>query len=475
MFFLSCQIMLTYTFNTQEGTALYEQLYRFLKNDIESNILIAGDKLPSKRAFAKHLGISVMTVETAYQQLVAEGYVNTQPKKGFFVNALNLPEKKEAISVQLQKISSEQYEKNKKWQADLTNRQTLAENFPFSVWTKLVREVLKTHQSELMERAESGGVWTLKFAIANHLRAFRGMIVNPTQIIIGAGTEYLYGLLIQLLGLDKHYALTEPSYDKLRRIYHSYRLSTATVSMPFSIDELNSKNVDVIHTSPSHHFPTGHVMPIAKRYELLAWVAQKAERYIVEDDYDSEFRFVGQPIPALKSIDMLGRVIYMNTFSKTLSSTVRIAYMVLPPELLNRFQQELGFYASTVSNFEQYILAEFIQQGYFEKHINRMRTYYQKKRDKLLKAFKQGNLAEKIAIKEEHSGLHFIVQLNTTLTERQILQAAEEQGIKFVALSAYYQDKSQIQQNAFIIGYSNLKDDQINYVAESLKKILDNE
>nr|WP_246770598.1 PLP-dependent aminotransferase family protein [Mannheimia haemolytica] len=216
-------------------------------------------------------------------------------------------------------------------------------------------------------------------------------------------------------------------------------------------------------------------MPIAKRYELLAWVAQKAERYIVEDDYDSEFRFVGQPIPALKSIDMLGRVIYMNTFSKTLSSTVRIAYMVLPPELLNRFQQELGFYASTVSNFEQYILAEFIQQGYFEKHINRMRAYYQKKRDKLLKAFKQGNLAEKIAIKEEHSGLHFIVQLNTTLTERQILQAAEEQGIKFVALSAYYQDKSQIQQNAFIIGYSNLKDDQINYVAESLKKILDNE
>ncbi|WP_429945950.1 PLP-dependent aminotransferase family protein [Bibersteinia trehalosi] len=460
--------MVTYTFK-KNNIPLYEQLYCFIKQDIEQGGIIAGEKLPSKRAFAKHLGISVMTVETAYQQLVAEGYLSAKAKQGFFVNPLNLPKTSTSRSVFTGTSGSKPIENSKKWQADLTNSQTSAENFPFSVWTKLVREVLKHHQSALMERAESGGVLILRQAIAKHLHDFRGMNVSPAQIIVGAGTEYLYGLLVQLLGLDKTYALPDPSYDKLHKIFQSYGLNHISISMDYATNAL--KNVNVLHTSPSHHFPTGLVMPIAKRYELLAWAAEKTDRYIIEDDYDSEFRFVGQPIPALQSIDMLGKVIYMNTFSKTLSSTVRIAYMVLPPELLTRFHQQLGFYASTVSNFEQYVLAEFIQQGYFEKHINRMRAYYQKKRDNLLFSLKNSPLAEKITIKEENAGLHFIVQFHTELNDEQILQSANEQGIKMVSLARYYQDKSQAPKNAFVVGYSNLADKQVDEVVRWLKNI----
>lgn len=464
--------MLTYTFAAENRVPLYEQLYLFIKQDIEQSQLMAGEKLPSKRVLAKHLGISVVTIETAYQQLVAEGYISAEPKKGYFVNALNLPQKMATRSASLQTSATETAEKRKLWQADFTNSQTLAENFPFSVWAKLVRDLLKHHQNALMERAESGGMLPLRQAIAQHLQDFRGMSVSPEQIIIGAGTEYLYGLLIQLFGLDKTYALADPCYDKLRQIYHSYGLKTATVSMDYSLQELTDTCSDIVHTSPSHHFPTGLVMPIAKRYELLRWANEREGRYIIEDDYDSEFRFVGQPIPALQSIDMVGRVIYMNTFSKTLSSTVRIAYMVLPTQLLMQFHRRLGFYASTVSNFEQYVLAEFIQRGYFEKHINRMRAYYQRKRDKLLLALKQGSLAGRIAIKEENSGLHFIVQFHTALSSEQILQRAEESGLRFLSLQHYYQDPSQAPTKTFVIGYSNLNDEQITYGVDILTKIM---
>lgn len=464
--------MLTYAFSDQYHLSLYEQLYQFIKQDIEQSRLLSGEKLPSKRVFAKHLGISVMTVETAYQQLVAEGYISAEPKKGYFVNALNLPKKQAVRSVEKKSSGSEKPKISKKWLADLTNGQTLAENFPFSVWAKLVRDVLKNHQSELMERAESGGVWALRCAIAEHLQAFRGMVVNPEQIIVGAGTEYLYGLLIQLLGLHKTYALAEPSYDKLRNIYQSYGLNTATISMQYALDELTEKGIEIVHTSPSHHFPTGQIMPIAKRYELLGWASSAEGRYIIEDDYDSEFRFVGQPIPALQSIDMLGKVIYMNTFSKTLASTVRIAYMILPAELLSRFKQQLGFYASTVSNFEQYILAQFIQQGYFEKHINRMRAYYQKKRDKLLSALKQGELAQKLTIKEENAGLHFIAHFHTPLTEDEIIAHTAEKGVRLISLAHYYQNRSNAPQKAFVIGYSHLDDQGIDYAVQVLRQIL---
>ena len=208
-------------------------------------------------------------------------------------------------------------------------------------------------------------------------------------------------MIIQLLGREKKYALEDPGYRKIAQIYKSNNVNFEYI--PLDSDGIDRKALEkssaqVLHISPSHHFPTGIVTPISRRYELLSWASESAERYIIEDDYDSEFRFSGKPIPSLQSIDTLDKVIYINTFSKSLTSTIRISYMVLPKELMELYKKELSFYSCTVSNFEQYTLASFIQQGYFEKHINRMRNYYRAHRDRVMSAIKNHRLYDKVSI-----------------------------------------------------------------------------
>lgn len=246
------------------------------------------------------------------------------------------------------------------------------------------------------------------------------MQVEPEQIIIGAGTEYLHGLLIQLLGNHRIYGVENPGYHKIARIYENMKVEYAKISLDkdgISVRELEEKCVDVIHTSPSHHFPTGIVMPVSRRYELLGWAAKSPDHYIIEDDYDSELRLTGKPFPTLQSIDVSDRVIYMNTFTKTLASTVRISYMVLPPTLTEIFYQKLSFYSCTVSNFEQYTLAKFMENGSFEKHINRLRNYYQTKRDAILQVFQKEPLGKYVIIREEGAGVHFLMQIHTEKSE----------------------------------------------------------
>lgn len=207
------------------------------------------------------------------------------------------------------------------------------------------------------------------------------MAVDPRQIIIGAGTEYLYIILIQLLGIDKTVAFEEPSYSKIGKIYQQFHIKKIFIDMEnngLSMSQLSKTDADIVHLSPSHQFPTGAILSIGKRYELLSW-ANQGNRYIIEVDYDSEFRFQGLPIPSLQEIDNLGKVIYINTFSKSLASTLRISYMILLPQLLECFEKQLSFYNNTVSNLQQYTLAYFINDGYFEKHLNRMRLFLSEK------------------------------------------------------------------------------------------------
>ena len=231
----------------------------------------------------------------------------------------------------------------------------------------------------------------------------------------------------------------------------------------------------MVHISPSHHFPTGIVTPISRRYELLGWAAASANRYIIEDDYDSEFRLTGKPIPSLQSMDITQKVIYINTFTKSLSSTMRISYMVLPPELANRFLERLSFYSCTVSNFEQYSLMRFINEGYFEKHINRMRNFYHKQRDILLDAIKRSPLSSHVTIMEEDSGLHFLLKLKMELSDKEFMQRALQKGVKLNSLSAYYHDSpDDFAAHTFIINYSYLNTEHlaeaINVLYDCIKK-----
>lgn len=490
--------MLTYSFENIGNTSLYEHLYNCIKNDITIGNLKNGCRLPSKRSFAKNLGISSITVENAYAQLMAEGYIYSVPKKGYYVSdvsqiltvpafsapadisSLLVSQNSSAISAAanntLLPVDTVGAESEPQYFADLTSNYTNKDNFPFYTWAKLTKEVMADSASDLLTASPAAGTYQLREAISRHLIAFRGMQVSPEQIVIGAGTEYLYGLLIQLLGREKTFAVEDPGYRKISLIYESNNVNC--VFLPVTNEGIDTavlakSQADIIHISPSHHYPTGIVTPVAKRYELLGWAAKSDDRYIIEDDYDSEFRLFGKPIPSLQSIDISGKVIYINTFTKTLTPTIRISYMVLPTPLLELFNQKLSFYSCTVSNFEQYTLARFIEAGYFEKHINKMRIFYKKQRNSLINAINSGELSKLVKIHEADAGLHFLLEVKTRLSDEELIKKARKNGLKIVCLSQYYHNADNAVFHTLIINYSGIAPDSINDTIDRLCRTLE--
>lgn len=431
------------------------------------------EQLPSKRSFAKNLGVSTITIENAYDQLISEGYVYSVTKKGYYVSDIFGSSKTNPVEP---KSEIRLPPKPPHYFIDLSNNQTNPKNFPFSVWARLMRETISERNEELMINSPGGGIFLLRDAIAKHLRSFRGMIVDPNQIIIGAGTEYLYGVLIQLLGRDKKYCVENPGHKKISQIYGINEVCFSFADIDdhgITVNGLNETKADIAHISPTHHFPTGITMPVNRRYELLAWANEKDGRYIIEDDYDSEFRFDGKPIPSLQSIDVGEKVIYMNTFSKSLASTIRISYMVLPVQLANRFYENLSFYSCTVSNFEQYTLAQFIKSGYFEKHINRMRLYYSRQRSLILECINKSEICDSCEMIEKDSGLHFLLRFTTQLSDKELYSRFVSKNIHMVPLSEYYQNTGKTNMHTFILNYSNLETEKLDvamkYISESLR------
>lgn len=445
--------MLTYTLTKGGGVSLYEQLYRCIKADILSGTLAAGEKLPSKRALAAHLEVSVITVKTAYEQLMAEGYLTGVEKKGYFVSAVQPP-----LSAPLAVAAGEEVEE-RRWFLDLVTNSIAAEDFPFTVWARLMRRTILERGNGLLLPTPPQGALALRQAIAEHLRQFRGMEVGAEQIVVGAGTEVLYTLLVQLLGRQRRYGVEDPGYGKIARVYRSSGAIVCPIPLDgagLSVEALAQSGADVVHLSPSHHYPTGIVMPIARRQQLLHWAHQGEGRYILEDDYDSEFRFVGRPIPTLFSIDGGQHVVYLNTFSKTIAPSIRVSFMVLPRELLGRFREKLGFYACTVSSFEQYTLAEFIAGGYYEKHLNRMRKRYHQKRDAVIAAVRGGALANRAHITEQDAGLHFLLRLDCSIEDETLRREAERRGIRLAMLSDYYSDKAAAPPHVLVVNYTGI-------------------
>ena len=455
--------MLTYDLKKSPGVPLYEALYRCIRGDILSGALAPGEKLPSKRALAANLDVSKITVETAYGQLLAEGYLRAVEKVGYFVeNVERLPRGPEPVPMPEPVPEPEP--------AGGPAR------FPFSVWSRLQREVMLDYGEKLLRAMPPQGISELREAIAHHLADFRGMRVDPGNILVGAGTDFLYNLLIQLLGRDKVYAVEEPGYEKIWRIYGAGGVRCVGAPMDGQgVRPDGLGDAQVLHISPSHHFPTGLVTPMARRQALLEWAAGGADRWIIEDDYDSEFRPNGKPLPTLFSIDACERVIYMNTFSKSLTPTIRISYMILPVHLANRFYSQLSFYACTVSTFEQYTLAAFIRNGYFEKHINRMRLYYSRQRKRLIESIEKSPIREHCRIIENQSGLHFRIRLDTELSDEAVSRALAEKGIKIQAISEYYLTDEKPDAHDFIINYSDVDVKAMPAVWETMNLILGGE
>lgn len=458
--------MLTYNLSKRGKTPIYEYLYKCIRDDILMGRIKAGDRLPSKRSFAKHLGVSVVTVENAYAQLLLEGYVSSVEKSGFYVTSLERSGKEKGPGPK--GLIEEEFEYS--YFSDLRSNRLQRANFPFSTWARLMRYTISSYDDALLKTVPYNGIYELREALCNYLHNNKGMNVEPYQIFIGSGTEYLYSRLIQLFGTDTRWAIENIGNQKIANIYDMYNAKWSFVDtddMGPLVESLIRHRSNVVHISPANNFPLGNVMQVKRRQELLAWAASSPERYILEDDYDSEFRYRGAPIEPVFAMDTAGRVIYLNTFSKTLIPSLRISYMVLPPALVERYQKKLSFYSGTVSSIEQYTLASFIREGYYERHINHMRNYFRTIRESLIRAIMDSELGRVSDIIEPSAGTHFLLKIDTKKKDRRLTEDIRKMDIEVAALSEYLLTRSR-DTHTLVINYCGIHRDRIEETAERL-------
>lgn len=341
---------------------VYLQIYRQIRDDIIAGVFAYNDKLPSKRLLADEVGVSTITVEHAYALLCEEGYAESRERSGFFV-----------IFRQADGFAASAAGSNLRPHAQPAI--SAYPSFSISILSKTMRKVLTEYYAVILEKSPNAGCVELRSAIRQYLARNRGIHVQLEQIIIGSGAEYLYGLIVDLLGRDKVYAIESPSYEKIEQIYHAAGVTYEL--LPLSADGIDSDSLaasqaDVLHTTPYRSFPSGVTASASKRHEYIRW-SNQADRFIIESDYGSEFAISAQPMETLFVLSSHDNVIYLNTFSRTISPSMRVGYMVLPRQLVKPFQDKLGFYSCTVPTFEQFVLTELINNGDFERHINRVR------------------------------------------------------------------------------------------------------
>ncbi|MDO4288770.1 MAG: PLP-dependent aminotransferase family protein [Eubacterium sp.] len=462
--------MLTFVLDPHLNTPLYQQLYHFVRREIETGRLATGERLPSKRKLSAHLNISQNTVITAYEQLVAEGYIYAEPKRGYFVSAFEA-KLNQGPSQKSPGPAPQKHHVEPAYTYDFKTNTVDALDFPFPLWAKISREVLHNDDGKLLTAVEPQGYLPLRQEIADYVHRYRGVVCSPDQIVVGAGTEYLIGLIVQLLGRDKRFAVENPNYN---RVYKVIQMSGAEVELSTLDDSgvipesLETLGVDVLHLTPSHQFPLGIVMPVGRRMALLKWAEAAPGRCLIEDDYDSEYRFSGRPIPALQGLDTAGRVIYLNTFTRSLAPSMRISYMILPPALMERYKKSFGFYSSTVPRFEQHTLYKFMAAGHFERHLIRMRKLYKLRRSAILTALKSLPLAPRLSIVGTQAGLHLLVSLNGA-TEEAMVKAAQAANIRVYGLSEYcIRPAPALPKDVVILGYASFTPEEITQAIAKL-------
>lgn len=350
-----------YIVDKSKAEKTYIQIYNQIRNDIISGVYKLGDKLPSKRQLAFDTNTSVITIEHSYSILVDEGYIESRQRSGYFViyqdkDWFMKSEKNETKAVHAHSVNHD-------------------DTISFNLLSKTARKVLSDYQEELLSKSPNLGCDILKTAIANYLRRNRGINVQTNQIVIGSGSEYLYGLVIQILGTNRVYALEDPSYDKIRKVYESNGACIELLKMGndgIKTSELNKTEATVLHVTPYNSFPSGISATASKRREYVHF-AQTKNGFVIEDDYDSEFGISSKIVDTIYSLDQKKSVIYINSFSKTIAPSIRVGYMILPEAYTDEFLKKINFYSCTVPTFEQYLIAELINSGDFERHINKLR------------------------------------------------------------------------------------------------------
>ncbi|MDL2298328.1 PLP-dependent aminotransferase family protein [Synergistaceae bacterium OttesenSCG-928-D05] len=460
--------MLLPTIGQTNEKTLYEQIYLHYRGQIETGEISAHEKLPSRRRLAQELRVSGTTIDAAYAQLLAEGYIYAKKKSGYYAAALDTPATVESrlIPAAAKDVMEREYP------FELRTNLVDMEKFPFSTWAKLMRQSLTEDAEQLLTPMDSQGDIGLRIEILKYLEKYRGIKANAEQVVIGAGSEFLLSLLVQLLGREHGYAVEDPGYAKTAKILAANGASVYGIPMDregMSLAALSKSSAKIAHVTPSHHFPLGIVTPVARRSALLQWAYAEGGRYIIEDDYDSEFRFSGRPVPAMQSMDRHGRVIYMNTFTKTLAPSMRISYAILPPDLLTLYQRKLSFYSCSVPKFDQFTLRRFLQGGYFDRHLNRMKSLYRSRRDLFIETLCAG--AEgKICAGGQESGPHLVVTVNNGMDEGALVTAAKNKGVLVYGISEFYRNAQKALKSTVVLGYTGISEADLITAANLLSE-----
>lgn len=454
--------MITISLDAHSKKSMYIQIYEYIKQEILEAGFPAGAKLPSARSLAANLEVSRSTVDTAYEQLVAEGYVEARERRGFFVNPITYIQ-------QFPMTPADRPETDYKSCGKILPRFDFnpdsidLEHFPYSIWKSIGKNKLDC--PDIFLSGDWRGDLPLRNAIADYLRGSRGVHCTPEQIIIGAGLDHLLQMICVLFQRRVTIAMEDPGYRSARQILVSSGYTIADIPLrdhALDVDALSRSAADLCYVTPSHQFPLGSVMPVARRHELLSWALESEHRYIIEDDHDSEFRYKSKPIPALQSLDRAQKVIYIGSFSKAVSPAIRVGYMVLPARLISPYKQRCGSYACPVSRIDQAILTDFIQQGYFEKHLNRMRKIYKSKHDCMLEKVAQYFPKELVRISGDHAGLYVLLRYMGSESEEEINERARKNGIELRSLKGYYSHPPADYLPTYLLGFANLSETQID-------------
>ena len=443
------------TFEPTDRRPLYQQLYSWLAGEIASGRLQAGEKLPSKRSAAANLGVSLNTVETALGMLIAEGYLESRPRSGVFVADVA-----PLIPAPHTPAPPDQPAAKSRWDYSFPTSGVDVSLFPQKVWARIAREV-NAGAPALLNHGPAEGERELRGAIADYLHQLRGVRCTPEQIIVGAGMEYLLGLLVPLLG--PRVACERPGYPKARRILANGGaeiLDLPVDGLGLRVDLLAGSGATAVYVTPSHQFPTGATMPVGRRLDLLRWAAEDPLRVIIEDDYDSEFRFDGKPVPSLQGLDSHGQVVYVGTFSRSVAPGIRIGYLVLPPALLARWRQRFAGYSSTVSRLEQQTMARFLSGGHFTRSLNRARGQYRRRRDALVGALRDA-FGPRLVLLGAHTGLHLVALPGVGLTERQLVERAAAASVRVQGLSDFGAPPEDLSGPGVVLGYGPLSEAEI--------------
>lgn len=427
-----------FVLNHDDPVPLYTQLYNAIKDNILSGKLPSNTKLPSIRDLASELSISRNTVDTSYLELYAEGYIYSRPRSGYFVSALTPDGVLSSVS-QKQRVCAPLPVIPPPCEIDFHPARLDRCAFPVPLWRKCLLESLRRSSGQLIEYRDPQGEWGLRCKIQKYLERSRGVICDPEQVVICSGLQNSLDIVAHLQkGRRQVVAVENPGYHLPRSVFrnHSFEISPIPVNADgMDLDLLETSRSTIAYVTPSHQFPMGCVMPIANRLKLIEW-AKSGGKLIIEDDYDSELRYLGKPIPSLQGLHPNGNIVYLGTFSKVLSPALRVSYLILPHSLLAAYRQVFRDYFSSVSLLEQRTLAEFMEQGHWDRHIRRMRTLYKKKHDALLRSVDR-HFGARAVVHGQGAGLHVVLQLaDHPLNERELIDLAQSRGIGLLPFSA---------------------------------------